>query len=168
MEDLILGISIILAYIAFGAGCAVVSYKKGEEYGEKLGYRKGMRFVCDEIRKIIKEEPERDGEIENGKLKVEKLEIPNGSEEAEERADKSPPVAIGDEVYAVLCPFDECDPPAYIEAYRVYGVGVTKDGKQFIINEDMEHFMLDDEDDGLAFSTRERAEKFLKKYIKSK
>lgn len=82
--------------------------------------------------------------------------------------EESPPVAIGDEVYAVLRPFDECDPPAYIEAYRVYGVGVTKDGKPFIINEDMEHFMLDDEDEGLSFSTRERAEEFLKKYIKSK
>ena len=113
-----------------------------------------MSFICDEIRKIIKEEPERDGEMQNSKCKMQN--------------EESPPVAIGDEVYAVLRPFDECDPPAYIEAYRVYGVGVTKDGKPFIINEDMEHFMLDDEDEGLSFSTRERAEEFLKKYIKSK
>ncbi len=89
-------------------------------------------------------------------------------DEIREERRRCPPVAIGDEVYAVLRPFDECDPPAYIEAYRVYGVGVTKDGKPFIINEDMEHFMLDDEDEGLSFSTRARAEKFLKKYIKSK
>ena len=74
----------------------------------------------------------------------------------------TPPIAIGDEVYAVLRPFFPTDPTAYIEAYRVYGVGVTKDGKPFIINEDMEHFMLDDEDEGLSFSTREKAENYLK------
>lgn len=74
------------------------------------------------------------------------------------------PVKIGGEVYAVLMPtIPELDVPAKIKPWRVYGVGVNKDGVAFVVNEFEEIYKLDDEDEGLSFSTRERAEAFLKK-----
>ena len=56
---------------------------------------------------------------------------------------------------------------AEIEPWRVFGVGADKDGRKYVLNEDSEIFYLDDEDEGLAFSTRERAEEYLKKVQKT-
>lgn len=78
-----------------------------------------------------------------------------------------PPVAIGDEVYAVYIPMEQDDDVAEIEPWRVFGVGADKDGRKYVLNEDSEIFYLDDEDEGLAFSTRERAEEYLKKVQKT-
>ncbi len=76
------------------------------------------------------------------------------------------PVKIGDEVYSVLMPtIPELDGPAKIKPWRVYGVGVNKDGVAFVVNEFEEIYKLDDEDEGLSFSTREKAEEFLRKVI---
>ena len=75
-------------------------------------------------------------------------------------------VKIGDEVYSVLMPMiPELDGPAKIKPWRVYGIGVNKDGVAFVVNEFEEIYKLDDEDEGLAFSTREKAEEFLRKVI---
>ena len=74
------------------------------------------------------------------------------------------PVKIGDEVYSVLMPMiPELDGPAKVSSWEVRGVGVFKDGTIFVVNNDGEVYKLDDEEEGLAFSTRERAEAFLKK-----
>lgn len=139
LYDVILTVSIIAAYVLFGTGCAFLGYQKGTKKGEMVGYARGAGFVCDEIRRIIKEpDPlvetvawipaeerspkkagryivhikdfayatdlhydERNGfydEYDDGERVyysvvhwAEFPEIPDGSEGAEERADKSPP-----------------------------------------------------------------------------
>lgn len=74
------------------------------------------------------------------------------------------PVKIGGEVYAVLMPMiPELDGPAKVRSWEVRGVGAFKDGTFFVVNNDGEVYKLDDEEEGLSFSTRERAEAFLKK-----
>ena len=75
-----------------------------------------------------------------------------------------PPVKIGGEVYAVLMPMiPELDGPAKVRSWEVRGVGEFKDGTKFVVNNDGEVYKLDDEEEGVAFSSKERAEKFLKK-----
>ena len=73
-----------------------------------------------------------------------------------------PPIAIGDKVFAVIAPILPGDPPTHISEFEVYGVGYLKDGTPIILNEDAEIFKLDDEEEGLSFSTREKAERYLK------
>ena len=55
LYDVILTVSIIAAYVLFGTGCAFLGYQKGTKKGEMVGYARGAGFVCDEIRRIIKE-----------------------------------------------------------------------------------------------------------------
>lgn len=74
----------------------------------------------------------------------------------------APPATIGDKVYAVIAPSLPIDPPAYIEEFEIYGAGYLKDGTPIILNEDAEIFKLDDEEEGFSFSTREKAENYLK------
>lgn len=69
---------------------------------------------------------------------------------------------IGDTVYSVLPNDFDDDSGYYIEPMIVYGSGITKSGELFVINEDLENFILDDENEGLSFSTREKAENYLK------
>ena len=68
---------------------------------------------------------------------------------------------IGDFVYSVL-PVSFDDSGYYIDPWTVYGSGITKSGEPFVTNEDLENFILDDEDEGLSFSTLEKAEQHLK------
>ena len=76
------------------------------------------------------------------------------------------PVKIGDEVYSVLMPMiPELDGPARVRSWEVRGIGEFKDGTRFVVNNDGEVYKLDDEDEGLSFSTREKAEEFLRKVI---
>lgn len=70
---------------------------------------------------------------------------------------------IGDAVYSVLPnDLDDDDSGYCIEPMIVYGSGITKSGEIYILSFDKELYILDDENEGLSFSTLEKAEQHLK------
>lgn len=84
-------------------------------------------------------------------------------EHGEEMPDISDVPLIGSTIYSVL-PNDVYDDDGgyHIEPWAIWGSGITKDGEIYVLTHDKEIFMLDDEEEGLSFSTREKAERYLK------
>lgn len=136
----------IIIYFVLSFTCLYVGYKKGLRKGHKKGYTEGGSYVCNRIREII-------NGSEYKMLDESGLEMP----------DISNVPLIGSTVYSVLRPSLDIDAPAHIEPWTVYGSGITKSGEIYVLSFDKEIFLLDDEDEGLSFSTREKAENHLKK-----
>ena len=70
---------------------------------------------------------------------------------------------IGDIVYSVMLNDFDDDSDYQIEPMVVWGSGITKSGEIYVLSFDKEIYILDDEDEGLSFSTLEKAEQHLKK-----
>ena len=70
---------------------------------------------------------------------------------------------IGDTVYSVMLNDLDDDGGYHIESWVVYGVGISKDCEPIVISWDGETYILDDEKEGLSFSTLEKAEQHLEK-----
>ena len=71
---------------------------------------------------------------------------------------------IGDFVYSVMPNDPDDDDAGYcVEPMIVFGSGITKSGEIYVLSFDKEIYILDDEDEGLSFSTLEKAEQHLKK-----
>ena len=125
--------------------CLYVGYKNGLRKGHIKGYTEGVSFVCNRIREII-------NGSEYKMLDESGLEMP----------DISNVPLIGATVYSVF-PNDLDDGGYHIEPFTIWGSGITKDGDIYVLSFDKEIYILDDEDEGLSFSTREKAENHLKK-----
>lgn len=70
---------------------------------------------------------------------------------------------IGNVVYSVMPnEFDDDSSGYCIEPMIVYGSGITKSGEIYVLSFDEELYILDDENEGLSFSTLEKAEQHLK------
>ena len=70
---------------------------------------------------------------------------------------------IGDTVYSVMLnDLDDDDGGYHIEPWIVYDSGITKSGDIIVMSWDGETYILDNEEEGLSFSTLEKAEQHLK------
>lgn len=129
----------IALYIAFGLSCLYVGYKKGS----KKGYYQGASFICDKMREIINS---------------------TGNDALDpEFPDISDVPLIGSTVYSILPNDIDDDGGGYhIEPWTVYGSGITKSGEIYVLSFDKELYILDDEEEGLSFSTLEKAQQHLK------
>ena len=142
--DIIYGVFTLLVYAVFGLTCFYVGLKRGERKGFKKGCMEGATFVSNKVREIIK----------GGETKM-------LDENGEEMPDIGNVPLIGSTIYSVFP--DEIDDDGYhIERGTIWGSGITKDGEIYVLTSDKEIFMLDDEEEGLSFSTREKAERYLK------
>ena len=70
---------------------------------------------------------------------------------------------IGNTVYSVMLNDLDDDSGYCIEPMIVYGSGITKSGDIIVMSWDSETYILDDEKEGLSFSTLEKAQQYLKK-----
>ena len=69
---------------------------------------------------------------------------------------------IGNVVYSVMPNALDDDSSYCVEPMIVYGSGITKSGEIYVLSFDKELYILDDEEEGLSFSTLEKAQQHLK------
>ena len=137
----------IVEYFATVLLCLYTGHTVGLIKGRRKGRSEGVHLACDEFRKTIDSFTD---------------------EELNDFSDKVPGIPkIGDTVYSIL-PKERLDQPDrpdeyVIEPWIIYGAGITRDGDIVVMSWDLEIFVLDDETDGLSFSTLEKAQQHLKK-----
>ena len=162
--DIIYGVFTLLVYAVFGLTCFYVGLKRGERKGFKKGCMEGATFVSNRVREIIKGGGTKMLD-ENGyrfflKTETNQQFVILDNEHGPFEGDVP---LIGGTIYSVFPnDIDDDDDGYHIERGTIWGSGITKDGEIYVLTSDKEIFTLDDEEEGLSFSTREKAERYLK------